>query len=58
MILATLLGALGLAMVRKRPKLLRQALRTLIIGFAISIALVTLLGLGYVSWNQVLGSSI
>lgn len=39
------IAALGLAMVRKRPKLLRQALRTLIIGFAISITLVTFLAL-------------
>jgi uncharacterized hydrophobic protein (TIGR00271 family) len=31
-------AALGLALVRKRPKLFRQAARTLVIGFAISIA--------------------
>jgi uncharacterized hydrophobic protein (TIGR00271 family) len=39
------IAALGLAMVRKRPKLFRQALRTLVIGFAISITLVTLIAL-------------
>ncbi len=31
-------AALGLALVRKRPKLFKQASRTLVIGFAISIA--------------------
>ena len=39
------IAALGLAMVRKRPQLLKQALRTLVIGFAISISLVMLLAL-------------
>lgn len=39
------IAALGLAMVRKRPMLFRQALRTLILGFAISIAFTTTLAL-------------
>jgi uncharacterized hydrophobic protein (TIGR00271 family) len=34
------IAALGLAMVRKRPSLLRRALRTLVIGFAVSIVVV------------------
>lgn len=41
----TAIAALGLALIKRRPKLLRQALRTLIIGFAVSIALVALLAL-------------
>ena len=39
------IAALGLALVRKRPMLLRQALRTLIYGFAISIAFTTLIAI-------------
>ncbi|MCX6425142.1 MAG: DUF389 domain-containing protein, partial [Actinobacteria bacterium] len=41
----TAIAALGLALIKRRPKLLRQALRTLIIGFAVSIAVVALLAL-------------
>ncbi len=37
------IAALGLAMVRKRPMLFRQALRTLALGFVISIAFTTAL---------------
>ena len=39
------IAALGLGLVRKRTGLIRQALRTLIIGFAVSIAVVTVLTL-------------
>ncbi|MEI6362152.1 MAG: DUF389 domain-containing protein [Actinomycetes bacterium] len=39
------IAALGLAMVRKRPTLFRRALRTLVIGFVVSIAAVALLSL-------------
>jgi uncharacterized hydrophobic protein (TIGR00271 family) len=41
----TAIATLGLAIIKRRPNLLRQALRTLIIGFAVSIALVALLAL-------------
>ncbi|MEI7631115.1 MAG: DUF389 domain-containing protein [Actinomycetes bacterium] len=41
----TAIAALGLALIKRRPKLLRQALRTLIIGFAVSIVVVALLAL-------------
>lgn len=34
------IAALGLALVRRRPSLFRQALRTLIVGFAVSITVV------------------
>ena len=37
------IAALGLALVRRRPMLLRRALTTLILGFAISIGIVTAL---------------
>jgi uncharacterized hydrophobic protein (TIGR00271 family) len=35
------IAALGLAMVRRRPQLLRRALRTLVIGFVVAIAVTT-----------------
>lgn len=39
------IAALGLAMVRRRPMLFRQAVRTLVLGFVISIAFTTALAL-------------
>ena len=41
----TAIATLGLSIIKRRPNLLRQALRTLLIGFAVSIALVALLAL-------------
>ena len=41
----TAIATLGLALVKRRPHLLRQALRTLFIGFAVSILIVTMLAL-------------
>lgn len=51
-------AALGLALVRKRPNLFRQAARTLAIGFGVSIAVVAALAgiarlLGLVDLNEV-----
>ena len=40
------IAALGLALVRRRPHLLRHALRTLVIGFLVAIALTTIVVLG------------
>lgn len=37
------IAALGLGLVRRRPGLIRQSLRTLIIGFALSISIVTVI---------------
>lgn len=53
-------AALGLALVRHRPGLLRQAARTLALGFAIAIAIVTLASLftravGLVDYTDVVG---
>jgi uncharacterized hydrophobic protein (TIGR00271 family) len=47
------IAALGVGLVRRRPSLLRQALRTLVIGFVVAIAVTTLAalavrGLGWV----------
>jgi uncharacterized hydrophobic protein (TIGR00271 family) len=39
----TAVASLGLALVRRRPQLFRRALRTLVIGFAVSIAVVAAL---------------
>lgn len=51
-------AALGLALVRRRPALLRHAVRALVVGFAVAIAVVTLAalaarGLGWVTEDQV-----
>jgi uncharacterized hydrophobic protein (TIGR00271 family) len=48
------IAALGVGLVRRRPSLLRQAVRTLLIGFAVGIAVTTLAaltfrGLGWVA---------
>ena len=39
------IAALGLALVRRRPALFRRSLRTLAVGFAVSISIVTLIAL-------------
>ena len=51
-------AALGLALVRRRPALLRHAAVTLVVGFAVAIAMATLAalaarGLGWVTEDQV-----
>lgn len=51
-------AALGLALVRRRPALLRHAAVTLVVGFAVAIAMVTLAalaarGLGWITEDQV-----
>lgn len=56
----TAVAALGLALVRRRPKLLQLAARTLFVGFVVSIAvttLATLIGraLGWVTRADILG---
>ena len=55
------IAALGIALVRRRPQLFRHALRTLVIGFVVAIALtamVVLAGrlLGWVSPDDILGA--
>lgn len=52
------IAALGLALVRRRPALLRHAVRALVVGFLVAIAAVTVAalaarGLGWVSEDQV-----
>lgn len=52
------IAALGLALVRRRPTLLRHALRSLLVGFAVAITVATLAalaarGLGWVSVDQI-----
>jgi len=53
------IAALGLALVRKRPALFRRSLRTLVIGFAVSISVVTLVTLigrliGFISMSDLM----
>lgn len=54
------IAALGLALVRRRPMLLRRAATTLVVGFGIAIAIATLAalaarGLGWVETSDVTG---
>jgi uncharacterized hydrophobic protein (TIGR00271 family) len=55
------IAALGLALVRRRPRLFTSAARTLLVGFAVAIAVATLAGLvgrglGWVTSADVTGS--
>jgi uncharacterized hydrophobic protein (TIGR00271 family) len=55
------IAALGLALVRRRPALFRRSLRTLAIGFAVSISVVTLVTLigrliGFISMDDLMRS--
>lgn len=58
----TAIATLGLALIKRRPNLFRQALRTLLIGFAVSIGVVTALalaakGFGFITEVDVLKPS-
>ncbi|MCX6434443.1 MAG: DUF389 domain-containing protein [Actinobacteria bacterium] len=62
MVLATLLAAIAIGLVRKRGNLFRQALRTLVLGFAVSITIVAAIAavgraFGVVEYDDLLTSS-